>query len=52
MHERCLIVATGALKRAVPIPGATLPGVMSVGVAQTLLKSAGLVPDTPTAGST
>ena len=47
VHARCVIVATGALERAVPIPGATLPGVMSVGAAQTLLKSSGLVPDAP-----
>ena len=47
VRARCVITATGAQERAVPIPGATLPGVMSVGAAQTLLKSSGLVPDTP-----
>jgi len=47
VRARCVIVATGAQERAVPIPGATLPGVMSVGAAQTLLKSSGLVPDAP-----
>ena len=47
VRARCVIAATGAQERAVPIPGATLPGVMSVGAAQTLLKSSGLVPDAP-----
>jgi NADPH-dependent 2,4-dienoyl-CoA reductase/sulfur reductase-like enzyme len=39
-----LIVATGAQERPFPIPGWTLPGVMTVGAAQILLKTAGLVP--------
>ena len=43
----CVIAATGAQERAVPVPGATLPGVMSVGGVQSLLKSSGLVPDAP-----
>ena len=47
VRARCVIAATGAQERAVPIPGATLPGVMSVGAAQTLLKRSGLVPDMP-----
>ena len=42
---RKLLVAVGALERPVPIPGWTLPGVMGVGAAQTLLKTGGLVPD-------
>ena len=40
-----VILATGALERPFPIPGWTLPGVMTAGAAQTLLKSSGLVPD-------
>ena len=40
-----VIVATGALERPFPIPGWTLPGVMTAGAAQILLKSAGLVPE-------
>ncbi|TDT92550.1 thioredoxin reductase [Azorhizobium sp. AG788] len=40
-----VILATGALERPMPIPGWTLPGVMTAGGAQTLLKSSGLVPD-------
>ena len=33
------------MERPTPFPGWTLPGVMTVGAAQTLLKSSGLVPD-------
>lgn len=40
---RQIIVATGALERPVPLPGWTLPGVMSVGAAQILMKANGLV---------
>ena len=43
-----VILATGALERPFPIPGWTLPGVMTAGAAQVLLKSAGLVPRGPT----
>ena len=42
---RHLILATGALERAMPIPGWTLPGVMTAGAAQTLLKDTGVVPE-------
>jgi thioredoxin reductase len=41
---RALVIATGALERPVPIPGWTLPGVMTVGAAQILLKTGGNVP--------
>ncbi len=37
-----VILATGAMERPFPIPGWTLPGVMTAGAAQVLLKSAGL----------
>ena len=40
-----VILATGAQERPFPIPGWTLPGVMTCGAAQILLKTAGLVPD-------
>jgi hypothetical protein len=40
-----VLIATGAMERPVPIPGWTLPGVMSAGAAQTLLKGSGIVPD-------
>ena len=39
-----ILLATGAQERPVPIPGWTLPGVMSAGAAQILLKTAGAVP--------
>jgi NADPH-dependent 2,4-dienoyl-CoA reductase/sulfur reductase-like enzyme len=45
MTTRRILLATGALERPVPIPGWTLPGVMTAGAAQILLKSAGLVPE-------
>ena len=40
-----VILATGALERPFPIPGWTLPGVMTAGAGQILLKSSGLIPD-------
>ena len=39
-----VIVATGSLERPFPIPGWTLPGVMTAGGAQTALKAQGLLP--------
>ena len=39
-----VVLATGALERPFPIPGWTLPGVMTAGAAQTMLKASGLVP--------
>ncbi|WP_422051033.1 NAD(P)/FAD-dependent oxidoreductase [Shimia sp.] len=38
-----LILATGATERPMPLPGWTLPGVMTAGAAQILMKSGGLV---------
>ncbi len=38
-----LVLATGALERPMPIPGWTLPGVMTAGAGQILLKTAGVV---------
>ena len=43
LQAKHVILATGALERPFPIPGWALPGVMTVGAAQILLKSAGLV---------
>lgn len=40
-----VIVATGALERPFPIPGWTLPGVLTAGAAQIALKAHGLVPE-------
>ncbi|MET7245178.1 FAD-dependent oxidoreductase [Methylobacterium sp. EM32] len=48
VSARRVILATGALERPFPIPGWTLPGVMTAGAAQTMLKSSGLVPDEAT----
>src|SRR5205085_11905016 len=39
-----LILASGAYERAVPIPGWTLPGVMTTGAAQTLWRTARRLP--------
>ncbi|MEK7230682.1 MAG: FAD-dependent oxidoreductase, partial [Pseudomonadota bacterium] len=36
-----ILIATGAMERPLPVPGWTLPGVMTCGAAQTLLKSTG-----------
>ncbi len=47
-----VILATGAQERPFPVPGWTLPGVMSAGGAQILLKSSGLAePDAVFAGT-
>ena len=40
-----VVLATGALERPFPIPGWTLPGVMTAGAAQAMLKSSNAVPD-------
>jgi NADPH-dependent 2,4-dienoyl-CoA reductase/sulfur reductase-like enzyme len=45
ISARRVLLATGAIERPVPLPGWTLPGVMTVGAAQILLKTAGLVPE-------
>jgi NADPH-dependent 2,4-dienoyl-CoA reductase/sulfur reductase-like enzyme len=45
IKARRVILATGALERPFPIPGWTLPGVMTAGALQTLLKCSGLVPE-------
>jgi len=44
---RAVILATGAQERPVPFPGWTLPGVLTVGAAQILLKTADEIPDKP-----
>ena len=41
---RRILLTTGAIERPVPIPGWTLPGVMTAGAAQILLKTADLAP--------
>lgn len=42
-----IILATGAQERPMPFPGWTLPGVLTVGAAQILLKTADSVPEKP-----
>ncbi|WP_341521465.1 FAD/NAD(P)-binding oxidoreductase [Pseudomonas sp. G.S.17] len=44
IQARALVIANGAQERPSPFPGWTLPGVMGIGAAQTLLKSAALLP--------
>jgi len=52
LRAEFLIIAGGAQERPVPIPGWTLPGVMTAGAAQILLKSAALgAPQAVFAGS-
>ena len=43
LRAKRIVLATGALERPFPIPGWTLPGVMTAGAAQILLKSAAMV---------
>jgi thioredoxin reductase len=45
IQTRRIILATGALERPFPIPGWTLPGVMTAGACQIMLKSAALAPE-------
>jgi NADPH-dependent 2,4-dienoyl-CoA reductase/sulfur reductase-like enzyme len=45
VSARNVLLATGTTERPMPIPGWTLPGVMTVGAAQIALKTGGLVPD-------
>ena len=44
LRPQRLIVATGAYERGVPVPGWTLPGVMTTGAAQTLWRTARRLP--------
>jgi NADPH-dependent 2,4-dienoyl-CoA reductase/sulfur reductase-like enzyme len=45
IQARRILIATGAIERPVPVPDWTLPGVMTAGAAQILLKTGDLVPD-------
>jgi NADPH-dependent 2,4-dienoyl-CoA reductase/sulfur reductase-like enzyme len=47
VQAEVIILATGAMERPVPVPGWTLPGVMTAGAVQILLKAAGMVPSDP-----
>lgn len=44
IEAKRVIIATGSLERPFPVPGWTLPGVMTAGAAQTALKAQALVP--------
>ncbi len=44
IEAKAIVLATGAQERPVPFPGWTVPGVLTVGAGQILLKSAGQVP--------
>jgi len=44
LTPRRVVLATGAYERGVPIPGWTLPGVMTTGAGQTLLRSYQVAP--------
>lgn len=47
LTARRIILATGALERPMPFPGWTIPGVLTAGAAQIMLKTSGLVPAGP-----
>lgn len=44
IHAQTLILAPGAYDRPIAFPGWTLPGVLTAGAAQTLLKTQGITP--------
>jgi thioredoxin reductase len=44
VRPRRLVIASGAYERAVPLPGWTLPGFMTTGAAQTLLRAYQVLP--------
>ena len=44
VRARRLVLATGAIERPVAFPGWTLPGVMTAGAAQIMMKAGGLLP--------
>lgn len=47
IRSRALIIAVGAYERPTPFPGWTLPGVMTMGAAQIVLKTSDAVPSAP-----
>lgn len=44
LDARAVLLCTGAMERPFPVPGWTLPGVMTAGAGQILLKASGVVP--------
>ena len=51
MQAKRVLIAVGAMERPVPIPGWTLPGVMTVGAAQIRYKTTGWLPPNGTNGT-
>lgn len=49
LRAKNIIIAVGAMERPVPFRGWTLPGVMTAGAGDILLKTAGFPPETPVA---
>lgn len=47
IQAKSVIVSSGAMERPFPVPGWTLPGVMTAGAGQILLKNASMVPAEP-----
>jgi len=47
LKAKKLLIATGAQERPTPFPGWTLPGVMTCGAAQILLKTSAMTPASP-----
>ncbi|MCZ7448365.1 opine oxidase subunit OoxA [Rhizobium rhizogenes] len=47
LEAAAIVLATGAQERPMPVPGWTLPGVMTAGAAQIALKAAGAMPTGP-----
>jgi len=47
LDANCIILATGAMERPMPFPGWHLPGVMTAGAGQILLKTASMLPAQP-----
>lgn len=47
IEAAAVLLATGAQERPAPFPGWTLPGILTVGAGQILLKSAGEIPEKP-----
>ncbi|MBZ6076788.1 NAD(P)/FAD-dependent oxidoreductase [Microvirga sp. WGZ8] len=45
IRTKQIVLGTGALERPFPVPGWTLPGVMTAGAAQIALKASGLIPE-------
>ncbi len=46
LNAKKVLITVGAMERPMPVPGWTLPGVLTCGAGQTLLKANGLAPNT------